>query len=207
MLVTLPNRRVPWGSGARRRPRVVAQLLDAQRDAVLLGVELEHLGLQFLADLNHFARVAHTAPGHVGDVQQAVDAAEVDEGAVLGDVLDHAVTMAPSVSVSSSLARSSPIEASTTARRDSTTLLRLRSSLMTLNSMVLPSNGVMSLTGTRVEQRAGQEGADAVDQTVRPPLTLPLTVPVTNSPDSSAFQRQPGGQALGLVARQDGVAM
>ena len=31
------------------------------------------------------------APGHVGDVQQAVDAAEVDEGAVLGDVLDHAV--------------------------------------------------------------------------------------------------------------------
>jgi hypothetical protein len=32
-------------------PRVVAQLLDAQADAVLLGVELQHLGLQFLADL------------------------------------------------------------------------------------------------------------------------------------------------------------
>ena len=31
------------------------------------------------------------APGHVGDVQQAVDAAEVHEGAVLGDVLDDAV--------------------------------------------------------------------------------------------------------------------
>ena len=30
------------------------------------------------------------APRHVGDVQQAVDAAQVDEGAVVGDVLDHA---------------------------------------------------------------------------------------------------------------------
>jgi hypothetical protein len=30
------------------------------------------------------------APGHVGDVQQAVDAAEVDERAEVGDVLDHA---------------------------------------------------------------------------------------------------------------------
>ena len=30
------------------------------------------------------------APGHVGDVQQAVDAAQVNEGAVIGDVFDHA---------------------------------------------------------------------------------------------------------------------
>ena len=31
------------------------------------------------------------APRHVGDMQQAVDAAEVDERAVVGDVLDHAL--------------------------------------------------------------------------------------------------------------------
>ena len=30
-------------------------------------------------------------PRHVGDVQQAVDAAEVDERAVVGEVLDHAL--------------------------------------------------------------------------------------------------------------------
>src|SRR6202035_3390369 len=29
-------------------------------------------------------------PGDVGDVEQPVDAAEIDEGAVIGDVLDHA---------------------------------------------------------------------------------------------------------------------
>src|SRR5207244_7024396 len=35
--------------------------------------------------------VGDAAPGHVGDVQQAVDAAEVHEGAELGDVLDDAL--------------------------------------------------------------------------------------------------------------------
>ena len=43
--------------------------------------------------------------------------------------------------------------------------------------------------------------------TVRPPLTLPLTVPVDDlARFHRFFQRQPRGQALGLVARQDGVA-
>ena len=31
-----------------------------------------------------------TTPCHVGDVQQAVDAAQVDERTIIGDVLDHA---------------------------------------------------------------------------------------------------------------------
>ena len=30
-------------------------------------------------------------PGHVGDVQQTVDATQIDEGAEVGDVLDHAL--------------------------------------------------------------------------------------------------------------------
>ena len=34
--------------------------------------------------------MADAAPGDVGDMQQAVHAAEIDEGAVIGDVLDHA---------------------------------------------------------------------------------------------------------------------
>jgi hypothetical protein len=35
--------------------------------------------------------MAHAAPGHVGDVQQAVDAAQVHEHAEVGDVLDDAL--------------------------------------------------------------------------------------------------------------------
>ena len=74
-----------------------------------------------------------------------------------------------------------------TARRDSTTLLRLRSSLMTLNSRVLSSYGVRSLIGRVSISEPGRKARMPLTSTVRPPLTLPLVVPVTNSPDSSAF--------------------
>ena len=49
------------------------------------------LTLTRLADVDDLARVVDAPPRHVGDVQQAVDAAEIHEGAVLGDVLDHAL--------------------------------------------------------------------------------------------------------------------
>src|SRR5690606_29503756 len=48
------------------------------------------LHLDRLTDVEDFGRMVDAAPCHVGDVQQAVDAAEVDERTVVGDVLDHA---------------------------------------------------------------------------------------------------------------------
>src|SRR5262245_19004186 len=72
-------------------PRVVLQLLHAERDAVGLVVDLDDLDLHLLADIEHFGRVIDAPPRDVGDVQETIDAAEIDEGAVIGDVLDHAV--------------------------------------------------------------------------------------------------------------------
>src|SRR5439155_1751885 len=72
-------------------PRIVQQLLHAERDAVGLVVDLDDLDLHRLADGQHLGRVIDAAPGDIGDVQQAVDAAEVDERTVIGDVLDDAV--------------------------------------------------------------------------------------------------------------------
>ena len=72
-------------------PRIVQQLLHAERDAVGLVVDLDDLDLHLLADVEHLGRVIDATPRDVGDVQQAVDAAEVDERAVVGDVLHHAV--------------------------------------------------------------------------------------------------------------------
>src|SRR6266436_1148314 len=72
-------------------PRIVQQLLHAERDAVGLVVDLDDLDLHGLADGQHFGRVIDPAPGDIGDVQEAVDAAEIDERTVIGDVLDHAV--------------------------------------------------------------------------------------------------------------------
>src|SRR5437588_190862 len=72
-------------------PRIVQQLLHAERNAVGLVVDLDDLDLHGLADGEHFGRVVDPAPGDIGDVKQAVDAAEINERTVIGDVLDHAV--------------------------------------------------------------------------------------------------------------------
>ncbi len=74
-----------------RVPGIVEQLLHAERDPLGLLVDLDDLHLHRLADPEDLGGVVHPPPGHVGDVQQAVDAAEIDESAVFGDVLDHAV--------------------------------------------------------------------------------------------------------------------
>src|SRR5690606_35593184 len=72
-------------------PGILLDLLAAERDALGLGVELEddHLGL--VTHVEELAGMTDAAPRHVGDVEQAVDAAEVDEGAVVGEVVDHAL--------------------------------------------------------------------------------------------------------------------
>src|SRR5690606_20234197 len=65
--------------------------LHAERDTVALVVDANDLDLDGLADREHFGRVVHATPCDIGDVQQAVNAAEVNERTVIGDVLDDAV--------------------------------------------------------------------------------------------------------------------
>ena len=159
-------------------PRVLAELLHAERDAVLLLVELQDLGGHFVADREHFRRMLDAAPREVGDVQQTVDAAQVDERAVVGDVLDDALDdRAFRTASTSSFSRSSPRLSSSTARRETTTLLRLRSSLMTLKSSCLFSNGDVSLTGRMSTSEPGRNARMPLIITVRPPFTLLVTRP------------------------------
>src|SRR5256885_982217 len=76
-------------------PRIRRQLFHAQGNALFLAVELEHYDFDFFADSDDLRRVIDAPPGHVADVENAVDAAEIDEGAIAGNVLhcafeDHA---------------------------------------------------------------------------------------------------------------------
>ena len=71
-------------------PRIGLKLLDAEADALGLRIEADDLHLDRLADVERLARMVDALPGDVGDMQQTVDAAQIDEGAVIGDVLDYA---------------------------------------------------------------------------------------------------------------------
>ena len=73
-----------------------------------------------------------------------------------------------------------------TARRETTTLLRLRSSLMTLNSSSLPSKCEVSFIGRRSTSEPGRKARMPFTMTVRPPFTLPETTPEMILPPSSA---------------------
>ncbi len=53
-------------------------------------VDADDLHLDRLADGEDFRRMVDAAPCHVGNVQETVDAAEIDERTVIGDVLDDA---------------------------------------------------------------------------------------------------------------------
>jgi hypothetical protein len=152
--------------------------------------------------------MADTAPGHVGDVQQAVDAAEVDERAVLGDVLDHAVddrAFAQRLHQLGALLAHRGFDHGT-ARQHDVVALAVELDDLELHRLALERAHV--LDRTRVQQGAREEGADAVDEDREAALDLA----VHRAGDELArlervLEREPGGEALGLVARQDGVAV
>src|SRR5690606_35735608 len=77
--------RVTTGDG---NPWIFAQLLQTQGNAVALAVEFQHLDVDLVADVDDFRRMLDALPRHVGDVQQAIYAAQVNERTVVGEVLD-----------------------------------------------------------------------------------------------------------------------
>ncbi len=80
-----------WVAAVHAHPWVVAHLFQTQGHAIFLGVKLENLSHNFLASRHYFAWVTHAAPRHIGDMQQAINSAQVNKCTVFGDVLDHAL--------------------------------------------------------------------------------------------------------------------
>src|SRR5260221_381953 len=143
-------------------PRILAELLEAQRDAVLLGVEFEDLGGDLVAHGEHFGRVRHAAPGDVGYVQQPIDAAQVHERAVVGDVLHHALHDGALLQRLPELLafHARGLFHDGAARNDHVVPLAVELDDLELELLVFEVRGV--LDGPQVDERAGQEGADAV---------------------------------------------
>src|SRR4029079_18217792 len=80
-------------------PRIGLCLLEAERDALALAVDVEHLHLDGLADLEHFRRMVDVRARQLGDVDEAVHTVQIDEGAEVDDVgnlsLDNVARVEP----------------------------------------------------------------------------------------------------------------
>ena len=170
-------------------PRIFAELLHAERDAILFLVELEHLGGHFVADREHFRRMLDAAPGEVGDVQQAVDAAQVDERAVIGDVLDHALddrAFLQRLQQLLALGAEARFEHGA-ARDDDVVALAVELDDLELERLAFERRRVLDRAD--VDQRAGQEGADAVDHDGEAALDLAGDQALHDVPCSIAASR------------------
>src|SRR5437763_8713131 len=76
-------------------PRIRHHLLQAEADAALLRVDIEHHHLDLLAGRDDLAGM-HVlfGPAHLGDVDKTLDPGlQLDEGAVIGDVRDAALEL------------------------------------------------------------------------------------------------------------------
>src|SRR5579862_7897791 len=75
---------------SRIQPGIRSELLESKRDPQLIAIKLEDFHLNLVANVDQIARMREPAPGHVGDVQEAINPAQVYKSAVVGQVLDGA---------------------------------------------------------------------------------------------------------------------
>jgi len=69
------------------RPRIFAHLLEAQGNLFFFLIEIQNFHFDFLIHVNHFRRMRDAVPAHIGNMQQAVHTAQIDEHAEVCDVL------------------------------------------------------------------------------------------------------------------------
>ena len=74
--------------GIQSIPWMGLQLFQAQRNAFFLIIEIEDNYIEFLIERNYFFGVRYTSPRKVGDVNQSIYAAQIDEYTIGSDILD-----------------------------------------------------------------------------------------------------------------------
>ena len=143
-------------------PRILLRLLEAQRDALAVAVDVEDDDFQLLAALDDFARMLDAAPGEIGDVEQAVDAVEIDEDAEIGDVLDLALAALPGFERGQQrLALVGLLGFEQLAAREDD-VAAVVGNLDELEALGLADEVVRVVHGAHVDVRAGEERLDSV---------------------------------------------
>lgn len=186
-------------------PRIFAQLLQTQGNAVALAVELQDLDVDLVTNVDDFRRMLDALPGHVGDVQQAVHAAQVDERAVVGEVLDDTLDLLAFLQrfqQSFTLGAVLGFQDAATGN-DNVVALLVQLDDLEFQFLAFQVSGITHRT--HVDQGARQERADAVDVDGKAALHLAVDDALDHFFSSErSFQNDPALGALGFFAGQLG---
>ena len=71
-------------------PRIFRHLFEAEGDAKAFLIDLENDDFDLLVGLQKFGGVTEATPGHIGDVEKAIETVEIHEGAKFGEIFDAA---------------------------------------------------------------------------------------------------------------------
>src|SRR5437660_1259740 len=69
-------------------PRIGQKLFVTERDPLAFPIEFEDLDLHRVAYPKKLGGILEASPGHISDMQKSVDAAEIDERAIVGQILN-----------------------------------------------------------------------------------------------------------------------
>src|ERR1017187_9604481 len=142
-------------------PGVGNELLQSERDAFLFFVELEDLDGDFVTGVDHFGRMVHAPVRHVADMQKAIDAAQIDKGAVFGEVFDNSdddPTLFENLK-GSALANELFFFDRHFSRNDDVTAAAVE--LDDLDRYILSEESIQIVNGADIDLRTGHEGGNA----------------------------------------------
>src|SRR5437899_2723807 len=63
-------------------------LIVSEQEHIAFAIEFVNLDLQSVAYLKKLGRILQASPGHISDMQKSVDTAEIDERAIVGQILN-----------------------------------------------------------------------------------------------------------------------
>ena len=76
-------------------PRVGKKLLEAQGNSFAVPIDVENLHVEIGTDIHDLGGMSDPPPGHVGDMEKAVEPTQIDKGAEVGDILDDPLSDLP----------------------------------------------------------------------------------------------------------------
>ena len=188
-------------------PGVGTELLQAQRYALALAVELEDPHVDLFAHLDDFRRMLDALPCHVRDMKKAIDPAKVNERTVVGKVLDGTLDHCAFLQVVEQRRAFGTVFLldDRTARNDDVVALLVELDDLEFEGLVLEIRRVADRA--HIDQRSGQERADVVQFDGK--ATLDAT---GDDADDDflllelLFEAGPGTGTLGFFTRQAGFA-
>jgi len=80
-----------WVPNVCTLPWIALQLLHTEPEALHFMVDLKNLDADSVADFENLVRMLEPLVAHIGNVQQAIEAAKIDEGAVSLDAFHYAI--------------------------------------------------------------------------------------------------------------------